>query len=954
MVLCGHSAYAQHPYFYTLHDDNGLPSNEVYQLQQDGFGYMWIGCNAGLYRYDGYKFQGYNNTKQNSIAISGLKVSPTQQMYCQNFGGQIFYIKNDSLLLFMDLKERTRAHPPYTIDKQGNIWIGLPEGILKRDINGKEELLFKGQLYINDIKPYDDGSIYVSDIAKGLVHIYKDNSGTYQCKKIAGVPEAFTNSRTTIETKGDHIYALSTTNAERNYFITSIQRDTARLIKYIPKNSIAEFIFSLTLVEDKLWMGTSSGAYCIKLDGTMEQSYFPGEKISDIVVDCEGNLWFSTLQNGIFIVPNMHLSSITEFNSPLKDNHITALKAIAPGKVLIGTYSGDIYKYTLENRQLTLLPKSPNTAYGNVTSFIQYNLNTIIASRGAISIIDLEKGTDRNHLSLYVRDMALAHDTIFFVSSEIIGSIGPLSGLASGKYYAKDVRRIAGKKICFDTAEQLMWVTLNDGLATVEHNNFSPYHISGKPVFANVLHSDYRGLWAGTVSDGVYNIQHKQPKLHLDNEKGLIGNNVRCIISEHDTVYIATDICINVYYPNGTFAYLDYTDGINAKEITSLAITNNILFIGTIRGVFYLPVSTQFTNNVQPHIRITSVSIDGINQPTDKPIELAWNSKDILIQFSSATLRSRGKSAYLYRIAGFQNEWRKLDGNINYVRLNHLPSGSYTFEVKAMNEDGVPSGDTATITMTVNAPFWQHIWFYGLVAILGSSVVALLSLVRIRQIKEKANIRNQVATSQLTALKAQMNPHFMYNTLNSIQDLILQNDIKSTNYYLSRYSTLTRKILESSESNEIELSEELEILQLYMELEQLRFGDDFKYTVTVSEQLDKSRISIPSMIIQPFVENAIKHGLLHKRGEKLLDVSFEKTGTGLTCIIKDNGIGRKKAAEIKQRSPLGHKSFATKATERRLELINIGRRNKIKLTITDLEDNGTAAGTMVRIDIPLQ
>lgn len=446
MALCGHSAYAQHPYFYTLHDDNGLPSNEVYQLQQDGFGYMWIGCNAGLYRYDGYKFQGYKNTKQNSIAISGLTISPSQQMYCQNFAGQIFYIKNDSLQLFTDLKERTRAHPCYTIDKQNNIWIGLPEGILKRDKDGKEELLFKGQFYINDIKPCDDGSIYVSDVAKGLVRIYKDNTGTYQYKKISGVPEAFTNSRTTIEIKGDQVYGLSTTNAERNYYITRIQHDTAKLIKYTPKNSIAELIFALTLVDDKLWLGTSSGAYSMKLDGTIEQTYFPGEKISDIVVDREGNFWFSTLQNGIFIVPNMHLSSITEFNSPLKDNHITALKAIAPGKVLIGTYSGDIYKYTLENRQLTLLPKSPNTAYGNVTSFIHYNLNTIIASRGAISIIDLEKGTDRNHLSLYVRDMALAHDTIFFVSSEIIGAIGPLSGLASGKYLAKDVKRIAGKK----------------------------------------------------------------------------------------------------------------------------------------------------------------------------------------------------------------------------------------------------------------------------------------------------------------------------------------------------------------------------------------------------------------------------------------------------------------------------------------------------------------------------
>jgi sensor histidine kinase YesM len=226
-------------------------------------------------------------------------------------------------------------------------------------------------------------------------------------------------------------------------------------------------------------------------------------------------------------------------------------------------------------------------------------------------------------------------------------------------------------------------------------------------------------------------------------------------------------------------------------------------------------------------------------------------------------------------------------------------------------------------------------------------------MARINRIKKKAEIRNQLTNSQLTALKAQMNPHFMYNTLNSIQDLVLQNDIKNSNYYLSRYSSLMRKILDTSESNEIELAEEADTLKLYLELEQLRFGSDFTFDIEIDSTVDPHDTHMPSMIIQPFVENAIKHGLLHKKGRKTLSIRFNIEYNVLTCLITDNGIGRERSAEIKKRSPQHHRSFATRATEKRLSLINENREKKIILTITDLFENGIASGTEVLLQIPL-
>ncbi len=956
-IICscsGLAAFAQHPYYYNIHDDNGLPSNEVYQLYQDDFGYMWIGCNSGLFRYDGFKFIPYKNAGQNSIAVSGLCAYPGKRLYCQNFTGQLFYVNNDSLVLCADVKEHIRSHPSYTVDEYNNVWIGLPGGLLKHSNNDKEELLFKDELYALAIASGSNGSLYAVDLTKGLLKIESSTKSGYSWKKIPGMPEAFYNSRTTIEKYGNKYFTLSATNPERNYYISEIIRDSVFLIKKIPANFLAEFIYSLAYINGKIWLGTPSGAYCMNLQGGIEKHFFQTEKISDIIIDREGNYWFSSLQNGIFVIPDLDIQSITTSNSTIKDNNITALKATSANDLFIGTYSGDVYHYSVKENELEQLPKSKDAKYRNVTAILPYDEDNIIVSRGAVSLINLKAKTDRSYPSIYLRDMVLTGDSIIYVSSEMAGSIPGIPELVNKHiFHSNIIKTTAGKYICTDKISGSIWVSLNNGLAEYEKGKFTPYRINGETLYCNALYADASGIWAGTISDGVYNIRNRKVALHLNNNNGLQGGNVRSIISAGDTLYIATDACINIRYPNGTFIYLDYTEGINAKEITSLAMAGNHLFIGTIRGLFYLPVNAKLTNTVRPGIRITSVLVNGKEKPLETLVKLPWNNTDVLINFSSVALRSRGRFHYEYRVKGLHNKWEKLDGNVSYVRLNHLPPGSFTFEVKAVNEDGTTSANTASIAIQTEMPFWQQWWFYALIFIFGSSLVALLFIMRIRKIKHDANIRNQLTTSQLTALKAQMNPHFMYNTLNSIQDLILQNDIKNTNYYLSRYSTLMRKILDSSENNEIDIAEEVEILQLYMELEKLRFGDDFVHSIVVSEKINEKRINIPSMIIQPFVENAIKHGLLHKKGEKRLEVDFDKTGQNLICIIKDNGIGRKRAAEIQKRSQMTHRSFATKATERRLELVNLDRKQKIKLTIKDNEENGIATGTEVRLEIPL-
>lgn len=210
--------------------------------------------------------------------------------------------------------------------------------------------------------------------------------------------------------------------------------------------------------------------------------------------------------------------------------------------------------------------------------------------------------------------------------------------------------------------------------------------------------------------------------------------------------------------------------------------------------------------------------------------------------------------------------------------------------------------------------------------------------------------------SELTALKSQMNPHFIFNALNSIQELYMVGDKNMANEQMGNFAQLTRKILDVSGKQSIYLSEEIEILTKYLELECMRFESDFSYNIHLSEEIDEDYVKLPPMLIQPYIENSMKHGLLHKNGKKQIDISFEinEEETVLTCYVEDNGIGRMASLEINKNKPQSHVSFSTSATEKRLQLLNQGKEENIAVVFEDkLDENNISLGTKVIIQIPI-
>jgi LytS/YehU family sensor histidine kinase len=312
---------------------------------------------------------------------------------------------------------------------------------------------------------------------------------------------------------------------------------------------------------------------------------------------------------------------------------------------------------------------------------------------------------------------------------------------------------------------------------------------------------------------------------------------------------------------------------------------------------------------------------------------------------------------------GLNDNWITLEKGIDFVRYSSLPSGEFIFEVKAMNENGVIS-KIKTIKIAVDSPFWQKWWFY----LMSSLIIILMILtyfklqLRRKDIEkqtaiEKAEIDKELIYSQLENLRSQMNPHFIFNALNSIQEYILTNEKETASAFLVKFSRLIRIYLEHSRESEVYLKEELKALQLYLELEKDRFEDSLEYSFIIDDKIDANNILIPSLFIQPYIENALKHGLLHKKENRILSISFElnRENDSLICAILDNGIGRVASEELNNKRAYLHKSFATSANERRIELINKTRAKKASVHIEDLYDKQMKSlGTKVIITMPFK
>ncbi|MDP2161633.1 MAG: histidine kinase, partial [Flavobacterium sp.] len=376
----------------------------------------------------------------------------------------------------------------------------------------------------------------------------------------------------------------------------------------------------------------------------------------------------------------------------------------------------------------------------------------------------------------------------------------------------------------------------------------------------------------------------------------------------------------------------------------------NSLWLATNEGVIFTDKSL-FQTKIVPEFKLLPLRA---NQELVQNANLIQHNKNN-IEFSFQTIhyKSLGNYCYEFRVKEIDTTWNSQSSANTKVNFLALQPGNYTFEAR------VKSGDVyspiQTIQFNILKPFWKSLWFLVLMLVCLFLLLYFVFRYAVLKTKQKQEIKEKLALSQLTALRSQMNPHFMYNVLNAVQGLIYSNQKTKASDYLGTFSDLMRKTLDISDKKEITIQEEMEAIELYVSLEKARFEkDDFHYTIQKPDEEDLNEFVIPSLIIQPFVENAIKHGLLHKQGLKKLEIVIRKENENYWLFeITDNGIGRKKSEQINQKIKK-YDSFATKAISNRIELINKMSKLPVTIEILDIENAQDFLGTKVILKIPVK
>ncbi|MBN8697229.1 MAG: histidine kinase [Bacteroidetes bacterium] len=947
ILLClNKTILAQHPASHQLNTEKGAPSNEIYRVIQDDFGYIWIGCDAGLFKYDGINYKKFSHSDQNGRGISFLQIDKKQRIWCKNFFGQIYRTDNDSLKIVKSISTSNPAYPQFTFDDKSNFWYYDKRELIQCNENGTEiqkiackELLPNES--ITSLKFFKDQIYYITN----KLSLYRYDSKNRESVKISSNISltALSNSAAFIEHKDTLFLFVEFENVAQKYSLYHITNDQVKIYHKLEEYTSNKRIYSVYSDNVDLWLTTSEGVE--KIDSPkLTHKLFKNEKISYMLRDREGQYWFSTLHNGLYVIPNLEIVSLNSTNSELSDNNINLVKAIRDNKLLLGSYSGKIYEYDTQNKLVEEKYNVKEEFILNVKAIENDNRYTIV-SRGRLCLIDHLTGHQYFPKLSNVRDIAISEDSVFLVFPNMILSCKINDLLTNeGPKYLK-IKNEGGKSIAYDSIHKTLYISMGNGLIFRDkYGKWNNIELNQKKVFAGQIRYRNGILWVATVSNGIIGIQENLIKHHFNSSNLLKDNNIRTLGISDNYLWVCSEQYLHrINLTSLETGVFDMSNQISPKDINSIETHNQIVYLGTNNGVEFFPENLNWKNETRPNIRFTSIF--------DEKLSLDYDNNNVTIEFSSTSFKSRGTFYYKYKLIGLDTSFTKISGNTPYIHFSRIPPGKFNLQVIGVNEHGIESAPI-NLAISVSTPFWQKWWFYLLTGLLFSVVVTIFFSTRIKFIRKKAEQKNQMVSSQLTALKAQMNPHFMFNTLNSIQDLILKKDIKNTNYYLSKYGMLMRKILEISEKNEILLSEEIEILDNYLQLEKLRFGDDFEFHILKHEQVKADHVYVPPMVIQPFIENAIKHGLLHKKGLKTLKIEFKTNETELICTIEDNGIGRKRSAEINKKYRTGHYSFATNATEKRIELLNSFSKKQYRFEIIDKEEKGEPTGTKVNIHIP--
>jgi len=517
-----------------------------------------------------------------------------------------------------------------------------------------------------------------------------------------------------------------------------------------------------------------------------------------------------------------------------------------------------------------------------------------------------------------------------------------------------------------------IWVGTDKGLNKYipSENRFIRYmhdendltSLSNNTIF--YIYEDKTGkIWIGTSGGGLnkFNPETEQFKSYTTHN-GLPNNMIYAIQEDEEgNVWVSTNLGLSKLYVIGErFVNYDVKDGIQSNEFNLGACykgKDGKLYFGGMNGFnVFNPDEIKYNPN-KPVVVVSGFRKFNEVQPVEyfngDTIHLKYDDNFFSIEISALDFTNPSKNRYMYMLENVDKDWIIGDANKRSAEYKKVRPGTYKFKANGSNNDGLWADEVITLTIKIPPP-WYSTWMFRILLLL--IIILTLAIViyrRIRRMRVKHEVEKKLLEIQ-KALRLQMNPHFIFNSLNSIQSYILTHDVEKAVQYLGKFSQLMRLILTNSANKYIPIKEEIKSITHYLDLEKLRFENKFEYRIIADKEIDQEFVEIPPMIVQPYIENAIIHGLLHKPTKGKIEIDFKIDGDKVICTVFDNGVGREKSMEIYKQSGLKRKSRGMLITKARLEILNRQSEDDFSVKVHDLKNKkdqpvGTKVELMIHI-----
>ncbi len=935
-------------------NENDLPSNEVYAVFQDSKGYLWLATDRGVSKYDGNQFRNY--TSKDGLpdnTIFNFYEDQKHRIWFLTYNGELGYYKNGH---FQKLKKEPEGV------KMGH---GLIHSIY---VNADTlQILARGEdIMTNNVYQIGDSTSQFmyqqrSESAAGYYPLETDEVLIRGVKDTASLRLAgwfrifphteYAGSFNMNKWIGKNYLYL----ARGNWLGLYEMKSDSMLYEHHFKNTIRRIIDYKSRI---YVLVRNEGIY--ELDSVTHNPrkiLNIGVDISNLLVDETGVLWVSTLTSGVLRYNNLEIKedpSLSGKNvSSIFNNKYLWIKA---DTMLYFRYGNKFReKKGVIGRDLRMVYQLDSSRL--VTTFTKsYIIKDTILSKCNLgyyptSIAKFEEDSlllvhDSRILKLKQGQSVSAQYSDWRILTIEIGSVrhciemnrnnvllGGLKGVFQFNVQSNEIK-VLGEK----------YPMLKNRIVSMNWYDENTYVFGTRGV----------GLIIGNLRKGFKSIGQKEGLL-----SDLIGT-VK-IDKDHSTIWVSTNkglsrVMINSIDPlSYSIENITKEDGLASRHVNDVQVVNDTVYVATSKGLNYFPVSFK-KQQFYPKIDIQSIDVNSEPVKLDSLYELNYDQNTIELSFFSPTYRGEKSMSYKFRMIQEEGgtEWSETkNSSMQFISLS---PGRYIFQIKAISHDGLESKRMKQVIFNIKPPLWFTWWALVLYTVVILSVFYLILRTRIERNREKEATRRKIVEMELKALRSQMNPHFTFNTMNSIQHFINSNEPEEANIYISKFSRLIRMILDNSREEFITIEQELDALRLYLEIEKLRFFGKFNFEIQLDKKIDQAFERIPPLVIQPFAENAIWHGLMTKEGARNLTIKLKmQDKDGIICVVEDNGIGRKKAGENKSQFRTRHKSHGMNITQTRLELLNSMSKNKLESKIIDLTDeNGNAMGTRVEIYIPIK